>query len=255
MLKHLRAIIRLKLMILCTFMLTPVHLIGLLSAAFSWKMRLGWRIRISRLWARCMAGIMGMTIRIVGRPPEPPFFLVANHLSYCDIFVLESVAKGFFIAKSEAASWPLLGPVLQLGNTIFIDRARIKDIPRVIGHIRKVLNAGYGVILFPEGYSTKGETLLPFKAPLLEVAASGRFPVSYSSLGYYIGGSRREGAAAVHWYGDMGLMGPLYKLLQRPRFTAVIKFGEQKITESDRKVLAASLWEAVNSGIDYGEFE
>ena len=101
-------------------------------------------------------------VRIVeGRPPEPPFFLVTNHLSYVDIPVIGSQVGAIFIAKSEISSWPAVGFMCRSINTIFIDRTLRRDLSRVMREIDREMEHGMGVVLFGEGTSSKGATVLP----------------------------------------------------------------------------------------------
>ena len=108
--------------------------------------------------------IAGMGIEVIGDPPTPPFFLVTNHLSYVDIAALRATVKGIFVAKAEVNEWFLAGRIVRDMGVIFIDRNNRRDIPRAGAEIIRKLNEGEGVIVFPEGTSTKGEDILPFNS-------------------------------------------------------------------------------------------
>ena len=210
------------------------------------RRRARWRHLCFRFWSRSLLAVMGARIESRGRPPEPPFFLVTNHLGYVDVLVLASQVDGVFIAKSEAAGWPIVGSLCRSVGTLFVDRRTKRDLPRVIGDIDRTLDAGQGVVLFPEGTSTRGEEVARFHPSLLEVAARGRYPVSYGSLGY----ATAEGAAPAHlavcWWGDMELPGHFWRLLSLPGFRVTLCFGHERIQDDDRKRLAARLWRAVD---------
>src|SRR5438128_9577779 len=115
-----------------------------------------WRKRNFGGWARASARILGLRINVRNAPPASPFLLVSNHLSYVDIIVLESQVDCAFIAKSEVASWPIIGFICRTLNTIFIDRRKKRDVLKAMAKAEATLNRGLGVVLFAEGTSTAG---------------------------------------------------------------------------------------------------
>jgi len=143
-----------------------------------------WRQWGFGFWTRTFVRIAGMRIEVVGTPPRSPFFLVSNHLSYVDIAALRATVPGVFVAKKEIESWFLAGPMVRDMGNIFIDRTKRRDIPRAGKEILQRLDNGEGVIIFPEGTSTKGEEVLPFNSSFFEFAANADLPVSYVSVGY-----------------------------------------------------------------------
>src|SRR6185369_10489209 len=118
-------------------------------------------------WARLILWLLAVRVEASGAPPRPPFLLVANHLSYLDVLVLASRLPSVFVSKAEVRRWPLLGPICTALGTIYIDRGQRRDIPRVMAEIEAALDSGLGVVFFPEGTSSKGETVAPFKPSLL----------------------------------------------------------------------------------------
>ena len=188
---------------------------------------------------------MGARIESRGAAPEAPFFLVTNHLSYVDVLVLASRVDGVFIAKSDVAGWPIVGALCRSVGTLFVDRRARRDLPRALAAIDRTLAAGQGVVLFPEGTSTRGEEVARFHPSLLEVAARGRHPVSYASLGYVTADGAAPADLAVCWWGDMEFAGHLWGLLALPGFRATLAFGDERIQDDDRKRLALRLRQAV----------
>jgi 1-acyl-sn-glycerol-3-phosphate acyltransferase len=130
-------------------------------------------------------------------------------------------------------------------DMIFIDRERRADIPRVLGLIEKAWQKKQGVIVFPEGTSSKGDALLPFKPSLLEPAVKARFPVSYASLTYQTPPHETPAYLSVCWWGDMTLAPHALDLFRLSEFHAKIVFGAQTFSEDDRKVLAQKLRQAI----------
>lgn len=214
------------------------------------RRRRAWASRRCSSWGRGVARILGMKVTVRGVPPERPFFLVCNHLSYVDIWALAGVTGGLFVAKSEVARWPLMGFISRHASTLFVDRKRMRDIPRVLEEIRGVLSAGQGILLFPEGTSTGGDRVLPFRSPLLEVAVRGRIPVSYAGLRYRTGPGLPPAGEAVCWWREMTLTDHLFGLLRLPGFEAEILFGAEPMVDEERKALAARLGRAVAGKLD-----
>lgn len=208
--------------------------------------RLRWRQFILRHWARALARSFGMRLTVRGTPPPPPFFLVANHLSYLDIVAFSSCLNCVFVSRHDLAHWPGIGLLARSVGTIFLDRRRLQDIPRVIGLINQTLDEGSGIVLFPEGTSTKGDKVLPFSAALLEPAAQANYPVSYAAVTYRTPVGETPAHDAVCWWGDMDFVPHVWGLLQVKSFEGEITFGDHTIQASNRRTLAKALWEAVN---------
>lgn len=189
-------------------------------------------------WARLCSRVLGLHVRVSGTPPRPPFFLVSNHLSYVDVLVYHSLVRGCFLAKAEVARWPVMGIMARGGNTLFIDRERRRDLTRVLDEVQAVLDGGGGVIVFPEGTSTMGAEVAPFKPSIFEIALRTGIPVSTASVTYATPEAARPAHLSVCWWGDMGFLSHLLRLLTLPRIDAVVAFGATALTGGDRKSLA-----------------
>ena len=165
--------------------------------------------------------------------------LVCNHLSYLDILVLGSLSKAVFVAKSEVKHWPVFGWFGWLAGTVFVRRARRGEVAEVGAQIRALLEAGHLVILFPEGTSSDGRHILPFKSSLLE-------PVVGQTCGLYAGWIGYELAGGVvgddvcYWR-DMTFVPHLAKLLTKRFVHARVSFSQIEFSTSDRKALARQL--------------
>lgn len=196
--------------------------------------------RILRSGSRLVARLLAMRVHVDGPPPRGRFLLVSNHLSYLDVIALMCVLDARFLSKSEVASWPLLGWVTRFVGTIYVDRKRRTDLPRVIDEIESTLDEGRGVVFFPEGTSSPGTHVLPFKASLFQVAAVGRLPVSCAALRYRSFPGERPAAYSLCWWGGMEFGGHFLAVLGMRGFEVFVTFSETSVLDEDRKRLAAA---------------
>lgn len=201
---------------------------------------------VRQFWARNVAAIIKMKIRVHGEMPDAPFFLVSNHLSYIDIIALMSKLNCVFVAKSDVADWFAIGGLARMAGTVFIDRTRNRSILPALEKIGAALKNRTGVVVFPEGTSTKGETVLPFKPSLLAIAAQEDLNVHYASLNYKTPDDCTPASLSVCWWGDMTFQDHFWRMCQLKEFEVVVRFGANTIKDEDRKVLAKKVWTAVN---------
>ena len=213
-------------------LVAPRRQLAIRNAAFNW-------------WGRAMCRIMGLRVEVEGEAPKGRFFLVANHVSYVDIILLASQISAAFVAKASLARWPLLGWMFLTADTIFIDRARKRDLLRVLDRVRQCLKRDLGVLIFPEGTSGKGEEILRFKSPLLQLATEQRL-VHYVTLTYRAPG-RRPAHEIICWWDDTPFLSHLLRLLCLPYFEATLRFGHQPVLVGDRKALAEELRSAMTA--------
>lgn len=199
------------------------------------------RKRMITGWARSLLKILDVQLRTTGKIPAPPFFAVANHLSYLDIVCFSALVDCVFVARSDIQSWPVFGPLAKAADTIFINRSQHQDIPRAIAQIEKRLDEGYGIVLFPEGTSSKGEGVLPFRASLLEPAAKLELPVHPAVISYATSPHEEPAFLSICWWGEMPFVGHFLKMLTLEGSEAEIQFLSPALSHSDRKILAEEL--------------
>jgi 1-acyl-sn-glycerol-3-phosphate acyltransferase len=225
-----------------------IYLLWLMGAPFVWpfkRARDNWRSFIFHTWAKAMARLVNLKIEVQGNVPQGAFFLVSNHLSYLDVVVYAALLDCVFIAKRDVAHWPVIGRMCRSMGTIFIDREKRRDTARVNALIEPIWAQGRGVLLFPEGTSTQGATVLPFNSSLLEPAARAGFPVSYAALSYSVPDDQQPAYLSVCWWGDMTFIGHLLEMLELREIRARVAFGAETIQFDNRKALAVQLHSAV----------
>jgi len=235
-----RALLRLVGAAAWTVLLLPVLIVGMAIASprAVWRRRA--RNRIVRLWARGLAWIAGMRIQVLGPPPAPPFFLVANHVSYVDILLLLATTETtVFVAKRELAAWPFLGYLTRLVGTIYLDRASRRDARRAVAALDHCTRSGDGAIAFPEGTSSDGATVYPMKAALFEWAAADARPVRTATIYYQTAVDAPPARTAICWWGTAPFLPHLIDLCRLRGFAGTVHFHHHPIVGADRAELAS----------------
>jgi lyso-ornithine lipid O-acyltransferase len=170
--------------------------------------------------------------------------VVSNHLSYLDILFYASVMPCIFVSKSDVLQWPLFGILARCGGTIFVERTRVHGVNAPAQMIAEALKLEIPVILFPEGTSTDGSNVLPFRSALFEPAIAAKAPITPAAVGY----SLRAGVEAdLCYYGDTHFFPHLLSAMEREEIQAKIVFPEESQIYSDRKMAAGLLWKDVVS--------
>lgn len=191
--------------------------------------------------ARRVLRVLQVRLRTDGPVPGPGF-LVANHLSYLDILVLAAVTPCVFVAKREVRGWPLFGWFARMAGTVFVDRERRTDAGRTVAAMRALAGQGVTVVLFPEGTSSDGREVLPFKSALLQ-PLTGEPGCAVAHLRYAL--TDGDAAAEVCYWRDMTLFPHLVNLLAKEEVVAEVRCGRVPTAGYQRKDLAHVLRRAV----------
>ncbi len=202
--------------------------------------RAAWLHRSSRRHLK----IFGYTATVTGPIPKSGL-LVSNHLSYLDILAISAATPAVFVSKAEVKRWPLFGWLAKLAGTVFIERERRTHVGQVNREIQAALAGSALVVIFPEGTSSDGETILSFRSSLLEPALAGGYEISTACLHYELpdGDAKNE----VCYWGDHTFSPHLINLLGKKSIRATLRFGKFQRTTDDRKELAIQLRDAVIS--------
>jgi 1-acyl-sn-glycerol-3-phosphate acyltransferase len=182
--------------------------------------------------------IFQIETRVAGRVPKRGL-LVCNHLSYVDILVLAALTPCRFVSKSEVKKWPVFGWFARLSGTIFVERNKRLQAARAADEIAVALRQEVLVVLFPEGTSSGGETVLPFKSSLLEPAARTLDPVTAGLIRYDLADG--DVSEEVCYWKDMTLVPHLINLLSKPHIKADLHFTRPKLETKNRKAIARQL--------------
>lgn len=212
--------------------------------------------RVPRLISRIVAHLVGLRVRVEGQPTGEPALLVSNHVSWLDIPLLGANTSASFVAKKEVAGWGGFGLMARLYCCVFVDRTRRNSAGAQLDAIAARLEKGDSLILFAEGTSSDGRTVLPFKSALFGTAR--QLPdlrVQPVTIAYtHINGlpMTRAMRPLIGWFGDMELTSHVWQALTLGRIGAVLKFhAPVTLNETgSRKALAAQCHAACKSGLE-----
>jgi len=195
-------------------------------------------------WSRFACRVLGIRVQTHGSMSASGL-LVSNHLSYLDIVVLSSIRPCVFVAKREVAAWPLFGWLARAAGTIFVDRECRLSSWKTVGLLQDAIAGGALVVLFPEGTSSDGTAVLPFKSALLESAVQVRAPIAAASIQYAL--DHGSVAEEVCYWRDMTLVPHLLNLLFKREVRAHYSFSPARIRAGNRKEIARELREEIVS--------
>lgn len=197
-----------------------------------------------RRWSRFACRIVGIRVTTHGSMPRSGL-MVCNHLSYLDVIVLSSIRPCVFVAKRNIAAWPLFGWLAQAAGTIFVDRERRLASADVVDLVREAVAGGLLVVLFPEGTSSDGSTVLPFKSALLESAVELRCPVAAAAIEYSL--DKGSVSDEVCYWRDMTLIPHLLNLFFKREIRSTCSFSLPRTRAGDRKEIAHELRDEIMS--------
>jgi len=247
----------------------PISLPGLVRAAvrlpllvlFTLGIALGWgvlalwpwgrerrailRRSVTRRWAATVCRIFGGRVEVLGELPRGPGFLITNHVGYLDIPVLMSLTGCRFVSKHEIANWPVIGFLARVAGTLFVKRGNSgREAGVTLEGMAAAFADGDLVVFFPEGTTSRGAGILPFRSGLLSLPARDGHPVYPAALVYSTEVHGVDPGLALAWSGKQSLVPHVWKLVMLPGFTVRIA-AAHAVEASHRKELARALQKRV----------
>ncbi|WP_332671346.1 lysophospholipid acyltransferase family protein [Aromatoleum sp.] len=205
--------------------------------------------RLRQCWSRRLLALLGVELDPRGAPVRPGCLVVANHISWLDIFVLNALSPSAFISKAEVRDWPVVGRLASASETVFLRRGSRGHAKIINGEIGALLDAGRNVALFPEGTTTDGTHVLHFHAALLQPAIESGHPVQPVSISYRTPDGSLSVAPA--YVGDTSLGQSLGAIIAEPRLVArTLTAAPLPTTEGvTRRALAEAARDVIVRGI------
>ncbi|MEX0366854.1 MAG: lysophospholipid acyltransferase family protein [Ruegeria sp.] len=204
---------------------------------------------ISQFVCRNAFRILGIGFRTSGELMQEPGAVVANHTSWLDIFALNARKRIYFVSKAEVANWPGIGWLARATGTVFIERDR-KKAREQTKLFEERLKAGHKLLFFPEGTSTDGLRVLPFKTTLFAAFFSDELRdfMYVQPVSVVFHAPKGQPDRFYGWWGDMDFAPHLLKTLavRRQGSVELIYHSPARVSDfPDRKALAAHCEAAV----------
>jgi 1-acyl-sn-glycerol-3-phosphate acyltransferase len=223
------------------------------AVVYPWS-TLAFRRALKRRWSRQLVGILGMRLKVVAegkvgagetaRVRLPAGLVVANHVSWLDIYVINALTPAAFVSKDDVRAWPLIGWLSANTETIFLARGSRAAAQQTRETIVAELSAGAHVAVFPEGTTTGGDRVLPFHGALFQSAIDAAVPVVPLALRYVAADGRPSRAPAYD--GDITLLQSMRAIARSSGLTAQLRvLAPLPSAAADRRHLAARSHRAI----------
>ena len=183
------------------------------------------QLRVMQHWSQALLGMLQVDMRVHAQhavQPSEGQLILANHISWLDVFVINASTPARFVAKSDVAAWPLIGWMVRRSGTLFIRREFRRDTSRANQMVTNCLRGGERVAVFPQGTSTDGTEPVHFHSAMVQTAIDAQCPVQPLSIRYLDGAGRI--LTDVSFTGDMTFAGSLWQILCLPGFTVVVTY-------------------------------
>jgi 1-acyl-sn-glycerol-3-phosphate acyltransferase len=205
--------------------------------------------RIIRFWCKRLLAIFEINVEVKGLETylanQKKYLMVANHISWMDIIVIQSIKPCIFVAKSDVASWPLFGWVAQMTGTIFIKRDKVSDIKKALKKMKRRL-IKRSVCIFPEGTSSNGRYLLPFKSNLFQSSIDTQKSILPLCLRYEQKNTYTDKTAFVD---DMSLLDSIVKIKKEKDIRVIVEVLQPIRPRYNRKELASYTQEIIRNNL------
>jgi 1-acyl-sn-glycerol-3-phosphate acyltransferase len=183
-----------------------------------------------KVWSQQTLTILGIkvlhenAITQIEQSPAP-LMLVANHVSWVDALIIQSIQPSIFVAKSEVKHWPIVGSIATACGVVFVDRGSPSSARRMVDDVSSALHHGYCVAGFPEGTSSEGSTVSLFHANLFEAAINHHIQVQPLAIRYT---NPKTGALCLKaaFIGDIGFVQSMHQVITSTGIHAKVYAGE-----------------------------
>lgn len=197
-----------------------------------------------------MLRALEVRVEMTGKIPAEGL-VVCNHLGYLDVIVIAAQAPLVFVAKSDVRKWLVIGRLLKSAGTILADRNRRSSAANTAEEMSIAMGNGLPVVLFPEGTSSDGSSVLPFMPTLLQIALDSGKPITPAAI--YYAASTGDVKNDVCYWGDHAFVSHLFRMAKIHELAARLMIGSMPELPNDRKFAARVLHDEVstlfNSGI------
>lgn len=228
-------------------------LVGICVIAVAWPFTVkATKTNLTRWWSKKLLNHFGITVTAHGHIPDSQFsntMFLANHISWADIYALNSVLPLQFIAKSDINNWPILGYLVRKSGTIFINRNSRKDTSRIVETTTEHLLAGGNIGFFPEGTTSDGTTLLRFKSSIVQAAINAKSTIHPVAIRYPMpDGSINTDIA---YAGETTMKEAMIAALKQKKSIVTLHFLPPIQPTSNRQHLTQTVFESISSTLGF----
>lgn len=199
------------------------------------------RPELSRRLARIVLLASNFRLRYEGTPPPPGSMVVANHLSWADSFTFLSQLGCRFMVNHLYGSIIGFSAVLRSLGVAFVNRMSLRGLGPARDMMRRILENKELLMIFPEGRTSRGETVRPFRAAFLQVAVDLGVPVAPASIRYITPPGWPPASVVVGWEEWPPLLVHIWRAFHVPRITCEIRYGDLVVSATSRRVLSEEL--------------
>jgi 1-acyl-sn-glycerol-3-phosphate acyltransferase len=208
-----------------------------------------------RHWSQKTLDVLG--IQVVHETPQqhshfesPPRLLVANHVSWVDALIIQTIQPSIFVAKAEVKSWPIVGSIATGCGVVFVNRGSPASARHMVDELSSALHHGYCVAGFPEGTSSEGSSVKLFHGNLFEAAINHNIQVQPLAIRYT---NPQSGALCMKaaFIGDIGFVQSLHQVMSSKGIQAKVQLCEMLSPEGHtRRTLAHLSQRSVSSQLE-----
>ena len=207
------------------------------------------KLRAIQMWSRHVLASCGMKLEVSGDLPSENHgqLLVGNHISWLDIMAVNAAFPCRFVAKDDVAKWPVVGYLATQAQTVYVARNKgTKGNTAKIAGVTEALKNGDTVALFPEGTSTEGRSILPFKPSFFQTAYDAQVPIIPMLVRYPNPDGTSPNPHTAYW-GDISLWQSIRMVVGQPQTKVELHFLSPVSPQEDRTASAAQLHEILSA--------